>query len=40
LRLGGIQPDGRYLITPSNGGLLENGKHEKGGTIRIFRVAE
>jgi WD40 repeat protein len=35
-----FSPDGRYLITPSNGGLLENGKHESGGTVRIFRIAK
>jgi WD40 repeat protein len=35
-----FSPDGRYLITPSNGGLLNNGKHKKGGTIRVFRVAQ
>lgn len=35
-----FSPDGQFLITPSNGGLLNNGKHEKGGTIRVFRVAQ
>jgi len=35
-----FSPDGQYLIAPSNGGLLENGKHENGGTIRIFRIAK
>ena len=35
-----FSPDGRYLITPSNGGLLNNGKREKGGTVRVFRVAK
>jgi WD40 repeat protein len=33
-----FSPDGRYVLTPSNGGLLENGKHDVGGTIRVFRV--
>jgi hypothetical protein len=35
-----FSPDGQYLVTPSNGGGLNNGKHERGGTIRVFRVAE
>jgi WD40 repeat protein len=34
-----FSPDGQFLVTPSNGGLLDNGRHEKGGTIRVFRVA-
>jgi WD40 repeat protein len=34
-----FSPDGQFLITPSNGGLLDNGRHEKGGTIRVFQVA-
>jgi WD40 repeat protein len=33
-----FSPDGRYLITPSNSGLLDNGKHTQGGTIHVFRV--
>jgi WD40 repeat protein len=34
-----FSPDGQFLITPSNGGLLDNGRFEKGGTIRVFQVA-
>jgi WD40 repeat protein len=35
-----FSPDGKYLVTPSNDGGLNNGKHGRGGTIRVFRVAE
>jgi PEP-CTERM motif len=28
----------RYLITPSNGGMLNDGTHDRGGAIRVFRV--
>jgi WD40 repeat protein len=35
-----FSPDGQYLITPSNGGLLKNGKHERGGGIRVFRLVQ
>jgi len=34
-----FSPDGQYLITPSNGGLLNNGRHAKGGSVRVFQVA-
>lgn len=34
-----FSPDGNYLIAPANGGLLNDGRYEKGGTIRVFRVA-
>jgi len=33
-------PDGQYLVTPSNGGELNDGTHQRGGTIRVFHVAE
>jgi len=33
-----FSPDGRYLITPSTGGLVK-WPYDKGGTIRVFRVA-
>ena len=33
-----FSPDGKYLVTPSNDGLLNNGKYSRGGTIRVFRV--
>jgi hypothetical protein len=32
-----FSPDGRFLITPSTGGLIK-WPYDKGGTIRIFRV--
>lgn len=32
-----FSPDGRYLITPSTGGLI-SWPHDEGGTIRVFRV--
>ena len=35
-----FSPDGAYLVTPSNGGTLNDGKHVRGGTIRVFRVVE
>ena len=35
-----FSPDGQYLVTPSNGGELNDGKHDRGGTIRVFRVVE
>jgi WD40 repeat protein len=35
-----LSPDGQYLVTPSNGGELTNRKHDRGGTIRVFRVVE
>jgi WD40 repeat protein len=30
--------DGKYVITPSNSGMLDNGKLSQGGTIRVFRI--
>ena len=33
-----FSPDGRYLITPSTGGLV-TWPYDKGGTIRVFRIA-
>jgi WD40 repeat protein len=32
-----FSPDGRYLITPSTGGLI-TWPYDKGGTIRVFEV--
>ena len=32
-----FSPDGRYLITPSTGGLI-TWPYDKGGTVRVFRV--
>jgi WD40 repeat protein len=32
-----FSPDGRFLITPSTGGLIK-WPYDKGGTIRVFRV--
>jgi WD40 repeat protein len=32
-----FSPDGRYLITPSTGGLI-TWPYDRGGTIRVFRV--
>jgi WD40 repeat protein len=32
-----FSPDGRYLITPSTGGLI-TWPYDEGGTIRVFRV--
>jgi WD40 repeat protein len=32
-----FSPDGRYLITPSTGGLIK-WPYDKAGTIRVFRV--
>jgi WD40 repeat protein len=34
-----FSPDGRYLITPSTGGLITR-PYDRGGTIRVFRVIE
>jgi WD40 repeat protein len=33
-----FSPDGRFLITPSTGGLIQ-WPYDKGGTIRVFRVS-
>lgn len=33
-----FSPDGKYLVTPSNGGMLANEKYSRGGTVRVFRV--
>jgi WD40 repeat protein len=33
-----FSPDGRFLITPSTGGLVK-WPYDKGGTIRVFRVS-
>jgi WD40 repeat protein len=33
-----FSPDGRFLITPSTGGLVK-WPYDQGGTIRVFRVA-
>jgi WD40 repeat protein len=33
-----FSPDGRFLITPSTGGLVK-WPHDTGGTIRVFRVS-
>jgi WD40 repeat protein len=35
-----FSPDGQYLVTPSNGGELHDGKRERRGTIRVFRVTK
>ncbi len=32
-----FSPDGRYLITPSTGGLI-TWPYDRGGTVRVFRV--
>jgi WD40 repeat protein len=32
-----FSPDGKYLITPSTGGLI-TWPYDRGGTIRVFRV--
>lgn len=32
-----FSPDGRFLITPSTGGLI-TWPYDQGGTIRVFRV--
>jgi WD40 repeat protein len=32
-----FSPDGRYLITPSTGGLV-TWPYDRGGTIRVFRI--
>ena len=32
-----FSPDGRFLITPSTGGLIK-WPYDRGGTIRVFRV--
>jgi WD40 repeat protein len=32
-----FSPDGRFLITPSTGGLIK-WPYDKGGTIRVFAV--
>jgi WD40 repeat protein len=32
-----FSPDGRFLVTPSTGGLIK-WPYDKGGTIRVFRV--
>ncbi len=34
-----FSPDGRFLITPSTGGLIK-WPYDKGGTIRVFRVSQ
>jgi WD40 repeat protein len=38
--VGGVafSPDGKYIVTPSNDGILRNGKYSRGGTIRVFRL--
>jgi WD40 repeat protein len=33
-----FSPDGRYLAAPSNGGLLNSGRTDSGGSIRVFRL--
>lgn len=33
-----FSPDGRFLITPSTGGLIK-WPYDRGGTIRVFRVS-
>lgn len=33
-----FSPDGRYLITPSTGGLIK-WPYDNGGTIRVFSVS-
>jgi len=33
-----FSPDGKYLVTPSNDGMLNNGKYSRGGAIRVFRL--
>jgi WD40 repeat protein len=34
-----FSPDGQFLVTPSNGGLLNSGRNDLGGSIRVFQVA-
>ena len=34
-----FSPDGRYLVAPSNGGLIK-WPYDRGGTIRVFRIAQ
>jgi WD40 repeat protein len=34
-----FSPDGRFLITPSTGGLIK-WPYDRGGTVRVFRVDE
>jgi len=34
-----FSPDGRFLITPSTGGLIK-WPYDRGGTIRVFRVSD
>jgi WD40 repeat protein len=33
-----FSPDGRFLITPSTGGLIK-WPYDRGGTIRVFKVS-
>ena len=33
-----FSPDGKYLVTPSNEGILNNGRYSRGGAVRVFRV--
>jgi WD40 repeat protein len=35
-----FSPDGKYLITPSNGGQLGPKRFDQGGSIRVFRVSK
>jgi len=35
-----FSPDGRYLVTPSNGGQLRPRRFDSGGSIRVFRVTQ
>jgi WD40 repeat protein len=35
-----FSPDGRFLLTPSNDGRLNDGKHTRGGSVRVFRIEE
>jgi WD40 repeat protein len=33
-----FSPDGKYLVTPSNEGMLNNRKYSRGGAICVFRI--
>jgi WD40 repeat protein len=35
-----FSPDGKFVLTPSNAGMLQGGKITQGGTIRAFRVEQ
>ncbi len=33
-----FSPDGRFLVTPSNGGLIGPRRFDRGGSVRVFRI--